>query len=82
MRESVTRERWDTIQPLPDGALEIEPAHRSAWLAGQCGGDAELQAVVERLAAAFDDAQGVLPSGAPDAVEALARLAELEGARG
>ena len=80
MAESVTRERWRTIQPLLDGALELEPALRAAWLAERCGGDAELQAAVERLAAAFADAQRVLPSGAPDAVGALARLAEAEAA--
>ena len=33
MRESITRERWRTIQPLLDGALEVGPARRAAWLA-------------------------------------------------
>jgi len=78
MPESVTQERWHTIQPLLDGAMELEPALRTAWLAKRCGDDAELQAVVERLLAAFADAQRVLPSGAPDAVGALARFAETE----
>ncbi|HEX3236314.1 MAG TPA: serine/threonine-protein kinase [Gemmatimonadales bacterium] len=80
MPESVTRERWHTIQPLLDGALELEPVARTAWLTEQCAGDGELQAVVERLVAVFADAQAVLPSGAPDAVYALARLAETEAA--
>jgi eukaryotic-like serine/threonine-protein kinase len=81
MSDSITRERWRTIEPLLDGALALEPASRPGWLAERCGGDAELQAAVERLAAAFDEAQQVLPSGAPDAVLALTRLAEAEAAR-
>jgi serine/threonine-protein kinase len=78
MPDSITRERWRTIQPLLDEALAIAPDRRAAWLAERCGGDAELREAVERLAAAYADAQGVLPSGAPDAVEALVRLAEAE----
>ena len=80
MRESITRERWRTIQPLLDGALEVGPARRAAWLAERCGGDAELRDAVERLAAAYADAQRALPSGAPDVVDALVRFAEAEAA--
>ena len=65
MPDSITRERWRTIQPLLDGALEVGPARRAAWLAERCHGDAELREAVERLAAAYDDAQRVLPTGAP-----------------
>ena len=78
MPDSITRERWRTIQPLLDGALEVGPARRAAWLAERCHGDAELREAVERLAAAYDDAQRVLPTGAPGAVDALVRLAEAE----
>ncbi len=80
MPDSITRERWRTIQPLLDGALEVGPARRAAWLADRCGDDAELRDAVERLASEYDDAQRVLPSGAPGAVDALVRLAEAEAA--
>lgn len=79
MRDSITQARWRTIQPLLDAALEIAPARRAAWLAERCG-EAELRAAVERLAAAYADAQRVLPSGAPDAVDALVRFAEAQAA--
>jgi serine/threonine-protein kinase len=78
MQDSITRERWRTIEPLLDEVLGIAPERRAAWLAERCGGDTELREAVERLAGAYADAQRVLPSGAPDAVEALVRLAEAE----
>jgi serine/threonine-protein kinase len=80
MSEAITRERWRTIEPLLDGALELDPVSRAAWLDQRCGGDAELRAAVERLVEAFAGAQALLPSGAPDAVDALVRLAEAEAA--
>ena len=80
MRDSITQERWRTIQPLLDGVLEVGPAGRAAWLAERCGDDAELREAVERLAAAYAAAQRVLPSGAPGAVDALVRFAEAEAA--
>jgi serine/threonine protein kinase/tetratricopeptide (TPR) repeat protein len=78
MPDSVTRERWQTIQPLLDVVLGLDPASRAAYLADRCGEDAELQAAVERLAVALTGAQDVLPSGGPGAVDALVRLAEAE----
>jgi serine/threonine-protein kinase len=78
MPDAITRERWRTIQPLLDGALEIAPERRSAWLGERCGGDVELRAAVERLVVAYADAQQVLPSGGPGAVDALVRFAEAE----
>jgi serine/threonine-protein kinase len=80
MSEAITRERWRTIEPLLEGALELDPVSRAAWLDERCGGDADLRAAVERLVEAFAGAQALLPSGAPDAVDALVRLAEAEAA--
>jgi serine/threonine-protein kinase len=78
MPDSVTRERWQTIQPLLDAVLALDPASRAAYLAARCEADAELQAAVERLVVALTGAQDVLPSGGPGAIDALVRLAEAE----
>lgn len=49
--------RWREIDSLFQGALDVKPETRSAYLDRACGGDRELRAAVERLLRA-DDASG------------------------
>ncbi|HEX8190610.1 MAG TPA: hypothetical protein VF586_19780, partial [Pyrinomonadaceae bacterium] len=35
-------ERWQQIDRLLDAALELPPGERESYVAGECGGDAEL----------------------------------------
>jgi len=47
----MTKERWQQISRLFNSAQELDMAERSAFLRGQCAGDAELQSEVEALLA-------------------------------
>jgi serine/threonine protein kinase len=52
------------VETLFNGALARPPAERPAFLAAECGGDAELRARVERLLAAHDELDA--PAGTGD----------------
>jgi len=45
----VTPERWGEVKSILDGALEIRPAERAAFVAAACGEDSELRVEVESL---------------------------------
>jgi hypothetical protein len=45
----MTGERFRQLDAIVGAALETAPEHRAAWIAGQCGDDAELRAEVEAL---------------------------------
>jgi hypothetical protein len=49
-------DRWPRVKEIFHDALERAPAERSRFVAEACGGDAALQAEVERLLAAHDQA--------------------------
>ena len=53
--------RWQRIELLLDGALDLPAPERAAFLDGACGGDASLRAEVERLLDAAAAATGPLP---------------------
>ena len=61
--------RWPHVKTLFDGALNLPPGRRAAFLHEACGGDRELRSEVESLLAAHAEA-GSFAEG--DAVEALA----------
>ena len=42
-------QRWRRIEPILDGALDLSPAQRAAYLGRVCAHDAELRAEVEAL---------------------------------
>ena len=52
----MTPERWQEIERLFHAALEREPAHRPAFLANRCVGDASLHSEVTSLLSAFEQA--------------------------
>ncbi|MFL6337315.1 MAG: protein kinase domain-containing protein [Pyrinomonadaceae bacterium] len=52
----MTPERWKQIEGVFDAAVELAPAERDAYLAGACGGDAELRRQVELLIRSHDAA--------------------------
>jgi eukaryotic-like serine/threonine-protein kinase len=56
----MTPERRQQIEGLFEAALDQAPERRAAFLAGACGGDAELRAEAEALLAAHDRADGPL----------------------
>ena len=45
------RERFQKVDELLDGALDLSPEERSRWLLERCAGDEELRREVERLVA-------------------------------
>jgi eukaryotic-like serine/threonine-protein kinase len=49
-------ERWAALQAAVDGALDVAPAARAAFLRAACGDDADLLERAERLLAACDAA--------------------------
>lgn len=51
---SLSRERWQQLEPLLDAALEVEPARRSAFLDRACAGDLGLRAELRSLLSACD----------------------------
>jgi serine/threonine protein kinase len=57
---SLSRDRWKTIEPLLDAALELEPAQRAAFLDSTCRGDTALRAEVESLLAACELGTSIL----------------------
>src|SRR5829696_3824214 len=52
----LTPERWKQIEGVFDAAVELAPAERDTYLAGACGGDAELRRQVELLISSHDAA--------------------------
>ena len=61
---SLSRDRWKTIEPLLDAALELEPAQRAAFLDSTCRGDTALRAEVESLLAACELGTSILETPA------------------
>jgi serine/threonine protein kinase len=71
----VTPERWRRLQALYEGARALEPAGRSAYLAGECPDDPTLRREVHslllavseggRVDAALEEAFAVLPEPGP-----------------
>ena len=51
---SLSRERWNMLEPLLDAALELEQARRAAFLDEVCRGDPDLRAEVVALLAACE----------------------------
>jgi hypothetical protein len=65
----ISAQRWRRIEPILDGALDLEAEHRAAYLVQACGGDEALRAEVEALLRSCDRAQHFLEGSA----EAFAR---------
>ncbi len=47
----MTPERWQQVQRVFEGAVDLPPGERTAWMADACGGDADLHREVESLLA-------------------------------
>jgi serine/threonine-protein kinase len=74
----MSAERWREIQQAVDGALDLPPDARAAYLDAACGADAELRESVARLLDACERAEradGLL--AAPASVFAAPLLADL-----
>ena len=69
--DPLAAQRWQRIEALLDGALDLPPAGRAAFLAQACADDSALRAEVERLLAAVDAPSGPLPAdpAGPAAIE-------------
>ena len=52
----MTPERWKQIESVFDAAIELAPAERESYLAGECGADAELRWQVEQLIRSHEQA--------------------------
>jgi len=63
--------RWEQVQQIFHGALELEPPARERFIASACGGDTGLQAEV--IALIDDDRSGlpVIDRGIPDIASAI-----------
>ncbi|MGH7627899.1 MAG: protein kinase domain-containing protein [Gemmatimonadales bacterium] len=71
MLDALAQERWRTVGPLLDAALDLDPASRADFLATACDRNPELRAEVERLLASCERAERVLESPAVVAYPAL-----------
>ena len=71
---SLSRERWDELEPLLDAALELDPAMRSAFLDEACRDDASLRDELGALVAACEMGDTILAD--PAAVTYAPLLAE------
>jgi len=56
VKSPLTPERWKQIEGVFDDAADLAPEERDAYLAGACGGDAELRRQVELLIRSHDAA--------------------------
>jgi serine/threonine protein kinase/tetratricopeptide (TPR) repeat protein len=62
----MTPEEWQRVRPILESALELDSAHRTAYLDGACA-DQSLRREVESLIAVHEQAStGLLNSAAPD----------------
>ena len=57
-------QRWRRIEPILDGALELRPDQRAAYIARMCAGDPELRAEVEALVTSCERAKDFLRGSA------------------
>ena len=73
MNRPILPDRWDTLSPLIDAALDGQGDDRRAFLDSECRHDAALRAEVEALLAQCDRAAPLLDR---DALEGFAPLAE------
>lgn len=82
----MTPERWETVKQLYLGALELPASERAAFVARECGADADLAAAVDAMLvdrAAAAPLEGVLglvstAHGVPDPVRRLGPCTLLE----
>ena len=72
---SLSRERWNMLEPLLDEALELDTEHRSTFLDEACRGNAVLRAEIDALLAACEKGDEIL--SAPAAVAYAPLLAEV-----
>jgi tetratricopeptide (TPR) repeat protein len=90
MKDPLTAEIWQRMEPILDAALELPAGERAACLDRACAGDAALRARVEALLAADAEAGGFLATpvatqlravrdSAPDRAVAAARGGERIG---
>ena len=61
---SLSRERWNELEPLLDAALELEATARSAFLDQVCGDDTTLRAELGALVAACEQGDSILSNPA------------------
>ena len=73
MLDAVIRQRWNAIEPILDGALELGPDRWADYLDSACHGDLELRAAVERLLAAYPRLQDSLTGATSSAFDAVRR---------
>jgi eukaryotic-like serine/threonine-protein kinase len=71
---TLSPERWRRLEQLLDGALDLPPEQRTAWLTRECDGDPALLAAVHALIEAGEQPTRLPPSPARDAAPLLSRL--------
>src|SRR5262249_47460901 len=69
-------DRWKRIEELFRAALDLDPAGRSSYLDGACGGDASLRREVDSLLACDEQAQSELESLVGGGAESFTRQAD------
>lgn len=79
---TVPPERWRRIEEVLDGALDLAPGERAAWLERECAGDPTLRWAVDALLRASEQPSGLPPSPVSLAAPFLAQLASEEHGAG
>ncbi|MBZ5498404.1 MAG: serine/threonine protein kinase [Acidobacteriia bacterium] len=64
-------ERWQQLKDVFNRALELDPAHRAAFLDAACAGDGALRTEVESLLASHEDADSFLEQPAVETAAGL-----------
>ena len=82
MARVTSPERWREIDRVLDGALDLPPGQRAAFLDTACGSDAELRAEVDRMLRALDQAGEFLEDPFPNAWALLSASAQPESRLG
>ncbi len=54
MRVPLSAERWKSLEPLIDAAVDLEPGRRRAFVRESCAGDEALEAELEQLLAEYE----------------------------
>jgi len=71
MSEPIPAERWRTLEPLIDAAVDLSPAERRQFLSGACGNDMQLLAELEQLLLEYDRGDTLLDRPAGERFAAL-----------
>jgi hypothetical protein len=76
---AVAVQRWRRIEPILDGALDLSPDQRPAYIERMCAGDSELRMEVEALVRSCERATRFLRGSAQSFARPLMHTGQRTG---